>query len=157
MKYLVTGASGFIGSSVIKKLILENHEVIGIDNNNSYYDVNLKLARLKRIQHPRFTFIECDLADRHAINTVFEHYNFDYVIHLGAQAGVRYSLENPYSYADSNLVGHLNILEGCRSKKIKHLIYASSSSVYGLNSKTPFSTSDSVDHPVSLYAATKKA
>ncbi len=157
MKYLVTGASGFIGSSVIEKLILENHKVIGIDNNNSYYDVNLKLARLQRIQHPQFTFVKCNLADRHAINTIFEQYSFDYVIHLGAQAGVRYSLENPYSYADSNLVGYLNILEGCRAKKIKHLIYASSSSIYGLNNKTPFSTTDSVDHPVSLYAATKKA
>lgn len=157
MKYLVTGASGFIGSKVIEQLLKNEHSVIGIDNNNSYYDVNLKLDRLENIRHPQFTFIECDLSNRHEINAIFEKYSFDYVIHLGAQAGVRYSLENPHAYADSNLVGHLNILEGCRSKNIKHLVYASSSSVYGLNSKTPFSTTDSVDHPVSLYAATKKA
>ncbi|EJD6500955.1 GDP-mannose 4,6-dehydratase [Providencia rettgeri] len=157
MKYLVTGASGFIGSKVIEQLLKNGHYIVGIDNNNSYYDVELKLARLERIHHPQFEFIECNLADRCAIHTIFEQNNFDYVIHLAAQAGVRYSLENPHAYADSNLVGHLNILEGCRSKKIKHLIYASSSSVYGLNSKTPFSTTDSVDHPISLYAATKKA
>lgn len=157
MKYLVTGVSGFIGSKVAEQLLKNKHEVIGIDNNNSYYDLNLKLARLENIKHPQLTFIECDLSNRHEINGIFEQYSFDYVIHLGAQAGVRYSLENPHAYADSNLVGHLNILEGCRAKKIKHLIYASSSSVYGLNSKTPFSTTDSVDHPVSLYAATKKA
>ncbi|ENA0807069.1 NAD-dependent epimerase [Providencia rettgeri] len=157
MRYLVTGVSGFIGNKVTEQLLKNKHQVIGIDNNNSYYDVNLKLARLENIRHPQFTFIECDLSDKHRINEIFAEYSFDYVIHLGAQAGVRYSIENPHAYADSNLVGHLNILEGCRSNNIKHLIYASSSSVYGLNSKTPFSTTDSVDHPVSLYAATKKA
>ncbi|EPG7578471.1 NAD-dependent epimerase [Providencia huaxiensis] len=157
MKYLVTGVSGFIGCRVAEKLIENNHQVIGIDNNNLYYDINLKLARLNKIKSNLFTFVHCDISDKNSVSKVFENNDLDYVIHLAAQAGVRYSIENPHAYADSNLVGHLNILEGCRSKNIKHLVYASSSSVYGLNSKTPFSTSDSVDHPVSLYAATKKA
>ncbi|KTF13176.1 NAD-dependent epimerase [Pseudoalteromonas sp. H103] len=157
MKYLVTGAAGFIGSAVVKKLTASGQEVVGIDNLNDYYDVNLKLARLERIKHEQFKFIELDLAERSAMANLFEHEQFDRVIHLAAQAGVRYSIENPHAYADSNLVGHLNVLEGCRQTKVKHLIYASSSSVYGLNAKVPFKTSDTVDHPVSLYAATKKA
>ncbi|HGS4462711.1 TPA: NAD-dependent epimerase [Vibrio metschnikovii] len=157
MKFLVTGVAGFIGSRVAEVLIQQGHHVIGIDNNNDYYDVSLKLARLKRIEHNHFTFIQLDIANREAVEALFIQHQFDKVIHLAAQAGVRYSLENPHSYADSNLVGHVNILEGCRNTKVKHLVYASSSSVYGLNSKVPFSSCDSVDHPVSLYAATKKA
>ena len=157
MVYLVTGAAGFIGSSVCQRLCLQGHVVIGIDNINDYYDINLKKARLAGIENPLFRFIHLDIADRAAVASIFEKENFDRVIHLAAQAGVRYSIENPHAYADSNLVGHLNILEGCRQTKVKHLVYASSSSVYGLNAKTPFATSDSVDHPVSLYAATKKA
>jgi len=157
MKYLVTGVAGFIGSCVVERLCQQGHDVIGIDNINDYYDVNLKAARLSRAEHPLFTFIKLDLADRDAMAALFVTHQFDRVIHLAAQAGVRYSIENPMAYADSNLVGHLNILEGCRQTHVKHLIYASSSSVYGLNSKVPFATSDSVDHPVSLYAATKKS
>ncbi|AVH31576.1 NAD-dependent epimerase [Vibrio fluvialis] len=157
MKYLVTGAAGFIGSAVIERLCAEGHDVVGIDNLNDYYDVALKDARLERAAHERFSFLEMDIADREAIADLFAAEQFDKVIHLAAQAGVRYSIDNPMSYADSNLVGHLTILEGCRHHKIKHLVYASSSSVYGLNRKTPFNTSDSVDHPISLYAATKKS
>lgn len=158
MNFLVTGAAGFIGFHVSQRLLAAGHQVVGIDNLNDYYDVNLKHARLNLIKaDPGFTFIEMDLADRDAMASLFEQQKFQRVIHLGAQAGVRYSIENPHAYADSNLTGHLNILEGCRHHKIEHLLYASSSSVYGLNRKMPFSTEDSVDHPVSLYAATKKA
>ena len=157
MKYLVTGAAGFIGSAIVKRLTVQGHEVIGVDNINDYYDINLKHARLERIKHPHFTFLKLDIADRVEIPALFEKERFDRVIHLAAQAGVRYSLDNPLAYADSNLIGHLNILEGCRHTKVKHLVYASSSSVYGLNGKVPFNTEDSIDHPISLYAATKKS
>ncbi|WP_434138452.1 NAD-dependent epimerase [Photobacterium leiognathi] len=157
MKYLVTGVAGFIGSAVTERLCAQGHQVVGIDNLNDYYDVSLKQARLARIAHPNFTFIELDLADRDGIANLFAEQQFNRVIHLAAQAGVRYSIDNPLAYADSNLVGHLTILEGCRHNKVEHLVYASSSSVYGLNHKTPFNTVDSVDHPISLYAATKKS
>ncbi|HAU5562208.1 TPA: NAD-dependent epimerase [Serratia fonticola] len=158
MKFLVTGAAGFIGFHVSQRLLAAGHQVVGIDNLNDYYDVSLKQARLDQIlQHPEFIFLKMDLADRQAISSLFDDHAFDRVIHLGAQAGVRYSIDNPHAYADANLIGHLNILEGCRHHKVGHLLYASSSSVYGLNRKMPFSTDDSVDHPISLYAATKKA
>ncbi|MBA2814479.1 NAD-dependent epimerase [Candidatus Pantoea persica] len=158
MNILVTGAAGFIGFHVTQRLLAAGHQIVGIDNLNDYYDVSLKQARLDLINsHPGFTFIQMELADRAAIAAMFEQYAFQRVIHLGAQAGVRYSIDNPHGYADANLIGHLNILEGCRHHRIEHLLYASSSSVYGLNRKMPFSTDDSVDHPVSLYAATKKA
>ncbi|RLL18377.1 SDR family NAD(P)-dependent oxidoreductase, partial [Klebsiella pneumoniae] len=157
MKFLVTGAAGFIGFHVSKRLLNDGHQVVGIDNINDYYDVKLKESRLEQLESPSFTFYKLDLADRDGMSKLFETEQFERVIHLAAQAGVRYSLENPYAYADSNLTGYLNILEGCRHNKVQHLLYASSSSVYGLNRKMPFSTDDSVDHPVSLYAATKKA
>jgi len=158
MQYLVTGAAGFIGFHVSQRLLAAGHQVVGLDNLNDYYDVRLKEARLARLTpEAGFRFIQGDLADRAAIADLFTQQRFDRVVHLAAQAGVRYSLENPHAYADANLVGHLNILEGCRQTQVGHLLYASSSSVYGLNRKTPFATSDSVDHPVSLYAATKKA
>ena len=158
MHYLVTGVAGFIGFHVAERLLAAGHQVTGLDNLNDYYDVNLKLSRLALLQaKPAFNFVQGDLADRSLVASLFAQEQFQRVIHLGAQAGVRYSLENPHAHADANLVGHLNILEGCRQQKIEHLLYASSSSVYGLNRKTPFSTDDSVDHPVSLYAATKKA
>lgn len=157
MKYLVTGAAGFIGFHVSKRLLQDGHEVIGLDNLNDYYEVNLKEARLSKLSSPLFKFYKLDLSDREAITNLFSYEKVDRVIHLAAQAGVRYSLDNPHCYAEANLVGHLNILEGCRHNDVKHLVYASSSSVYGLNKKVPFSTDDSVDHPVSLYAATKKA
>ncbi|HDZ0723561.1 TPA: NAD-dependent epimerase [Klebsiella pneumoniae] len=157
MKFLVTGAAGFIGFHVSKRLLNDGHQVVGIDNINDYYDVKLKESRLEKLESPSFTFYKLDLADRDGMAKLFETEQFERVIHLAAQAGVRYSLENPYAYADSNLTGYLNILEGCRHNKVQHLLYASSSSVYGLNRKMPFSTDDSVDYPVSLYAATKKA
>ncbi|HCD6892543.1 NAD-dependent epimerase [Klebsiella pneumoniae] len=157
MKFLVTGAAGFIGFHACKRLLDAGHEVVGLDNMNDYYDVNLKQARLDLLQSPLFSFHKIDLADREGMAQLFASEKFNRVIHLAAQAGVRYSLENPFAYADSNLIGYLNILEGCRHNKVEHLLYASSSSVYGLNRKMPFSTDDSVDHPVSLYAATKKA
>ncbi|WP_368542468.1 NAD-dependent epimerase [Enterobacter soli] len=157
MKFLVTGAAGFIGFHVSERLLKAGHQVVGIDNLNDYYDVSLKQARLDLLASENFTFRKLDLSDNAGMASLFANEKFDRVIHLAAQAGVRYSIENPHVYAESNLVGHLNILEGCRHNKVQHLVYASSSSVYGLNRKMPFSTDDSVDHPVSLYAATKKA
>lgn len=158
MKYLVTGAAGFIGAKVSERLCDLGHEVVGIDNLNDYYDVGLKLARLAQLQAlNNFRFIKLDVADREGVATLFAQQGFQRVIHLAAQAGVRYSLANPLAYGDSNLLGQLTVLEGCRQHQIEHLVYASSSSVYGLNQKLPFSTADSVDHPISLYAATKKA
>ena len=157
MKFLVTGAAGFIGANVSKRLLEAGHLVVGIDNLNDYYDVSLKLARLELLKSERFTFHKLELADREGMAALFAGEKFDRVIHLAAQAGVRYSLETPHAYADANLIGPLNVLEGCRHNNVQHLLYASSSSVYGLNRKMPFSTDDSVDHPVSLYAATKKA
>lgn len=158
MKILVTGAAGFIGFNLSRRLLKEGHQVCGIDNLNDYYDVNLKKKRLSIIEpDDDFEFILVDLADREKIKKLFEDRQFDYVINLAAQAGVRYSLENPASYIDSNLVGFGNILEGCRHSGVKHLVYASSSSVYGLNTHMPFSVRHNVDHPISLYAASKKA
>lgn len=158
MKFLVTGAAGFIGYHTAERLLAAGHQVVGIDNLNDYYDVGLKMARLDLLaDKPAFQFIKLDLADREGMAQLFAEHQFQRVIHLGAQAGVRYSLENPLAYADANLIGHLNVLEGCRHNKVEHLLYASSSSVYGLNRKLPFATEDSVDHPISLYAATKKA
>lgn len=186
-RILITGAAGFIGAAVTKRLCEDNNfDIVGLDNLNDYYDPSLKMARLASLgifnnQHngaptsieswqtfpkktfissttlPYFRFIRIDLQDDKALDTLFRQEQFEYVIHLGAQAGVRYSIENPRSYIESNIDGFLNILEGCRHTKVKHLIYASSSSVYGLNDKTPFSESDSIAHPVSLYAATKKS
>ncbi|AHF76883.1 Putative NAD dependent nucleotide sugar epimerase [Sodalis praecaptivus] len=158
MKFLVTGAAGFIGYHVSRRLLADGHQVIGIDNLSDYYDVSLKQARLDGLRaYDAFRFHKLDLADRQGIASLFADEGFERVIHLGAQAGVRYSLDNPLAYGDANLIGHLNILEGCRHTQVGHLLYASSSSVYGLNRKLPFSTDDAVDHPVSLYAATKKA
>jgi UDP-glucuronate 4-epimerase len=157
-KVLVTGAAGFIGFHLTRKLLASGHEVIGFDNLNDYYDVNLKLDRLKLIEAiPGFRFIKGDLADREALFSLFKDERFDIVVNLAAQAGVRYSLTNPHAYIDSNIQGFMNILEGCRHHGIKHLVYASSSSVYGGNTLMPFSVHHNVDHPVSLYAATKKA
>jgi len=158
LKILVTGAAGFIGFHLAKKLCESDWNVIGLDNLNNYYDVKLKNDRLNiLLPYSNFKFHKLDLVDRGSIKKIFEEQKFDYVVNLAAQAGVRYSLENPYAYVDSNISGFLNILEGCRHNPIKHLIYASSSSVYGANTKMPFSVHDNVDHPVSLYAATKKA
>ena len=158
MKVLVTGSAGFIGSSLSIHLLERGDKVVGIDNHNDYYDPSLKEARLNRhIDHPNYTHIRMDIRDRDLVEPLFEENQFDIVVNLAAQAGVRYSIENPSAYIDSNIVGFANILEACRHNKVKHLVYASSSSVYGSNSKTPFSVHDNVDHPVSLYAATKKA
>jgi UDP-glucuronate 4-epimerase len=158
LKILVTGAAGFIGMHTAKRLLESGDEVVGIDNINDYYDVRLKYARLEQLKpFPNFTFIKMDIADREAMEKLFAEHKFPRVIHLAAQAGVRYSLKNPHAYIQSNVVGFANILEGCRHNKVEHLVYASSSSVYGLNAKMPFSVGDNVDHPVSLYAATKKS
>jgi len=158
LKILVTGAAGFIGSTLCIRLLERGDEVVGIDNLNDYYDVNLKLARLERLKnHERFKFIKLEIADREAIEGLFAREKFQRVMHLAAQAGVRYSITNPHAYIDSNIVGFINILEGCRHNAVEHLAYASSSSVYGANTQMPFSIHDNVDHPVSLYAASKKA
>ncbi|WP_349971475.1 NAD-dependent epimerase [Pseudomonas caspiana] len=158
MKVLVTGSGGFIGFHVCRYLLARGDEVVGIDNLNDYYDVSLKQARLDQLLgHERFVFHKLDIADRDAMKALFDSSGFTRVVHLAAQAGVRYSLENPHAYVDSNLVGFVNVLEGCRQQRIEHLVYASSSSVYGANETIPFSEADNVDHPVSLYAATKKA
>lgn len=158
MTILVTGAAGFIGFYVCQSLLQRGEPVIGVDNLNSYYDVQLKHDRLLQLKNStQFRFVHLDLIDRPVLNILFSQEKFTQVIHLAAQAGVRYSLENPSAYIDSNITATLNILENCRQYPVKHLVYASSSSVYGLNAKVPFSVNDSVDHPVSLYAATKKA
>jgi len=178
MKILVTGAAGFIGSHVALYLLARGDDVVGVDNLNDYYDVALKEARLKRIEsfvenpnemavypqarrlsnHPgQFQFEKCDIADRAYMEKLFSEHGFDRVVHLAAQAGVRYSIENPHAYIDANIVGTMNILEGCRHEKVEHLVYASSSSVYGANEEMPFSVHHNVDHPLSLYAATKKS
>ncbi len=158
LKILVTGAAGFIGFHVSQALVAAGHSVVGIDNLNAYYDVQLKHARLGELSKlPLFRFVALDLADREGMGSLFAGEGFDCVVNLAAQAGVRYSLSHPHAYIDSNLTGFINVLEGCRHNGCKHLIYASSSSVYGANTQLPFSTSDSVDHPISLYAATKKS
>lgn len=173
IKIIVTGAAGFIGFHVTKKLLEQGHEVVGIDNINSYYDVKLKYDRLAQtgimmneIQHhqfaqsktfPSYRFMHLDLTEREYLHSLFEEENFSHVVHLAAQAGVRYSLQNPYAYINSNIVGFINILEACRQFPVEHLVYASSSSVYGANTKLPYKESDRTDNPVSLYAATKKA
>ena len=158
MKILVTGSAGFIGSALSIRLLDRGETIIGVDNHNNYYDPKLKEARLKRhANHPNYTHIRMNIEDREAIAELFEYEQFDAVVNLAAQAGVRYSIENPLAYIDTNLLGFANVLEGCRKNKVGHLVYASSSSTYGLNTKQPFSTHDAVNHPVSLYAATKKA
>ncbi|MFZ2169061.1 MAG: NAD-dependent epimerase [Methylococcaceae bacterium] len=158
MKVMVTGAAGFIGSMLSIRLLERGDEVVGIDNLNDYYDVNLKLARLARLKdYDGFKFVKLDIADRTAVEALFAREKFQRVMHLAAQAGVRYSITNPHAYIDSNIVGFINILEGCRHNAVEHLAYASSSSVYGANTNMPFSIHDNVDHPVSLYAASKKA
>lgn len=161
MKVLVTGAAGFIGSHVAIKLLNRGDELVGLDNLNDYYEVSLKEARLNQIKKSvnagNFRFVKLSVEDRDGVEKLFRENNFDKVVHLAAQAGVRYSLENPHAYIDSNIVGFTNILEGCRHNQVKHLVYASSSSVYGANESMPFSVHDNVDHPLSLYAASKKA
>jgi len=158
MRVLVTGTAGFIGSALAKRLLDRGDRVIGVDNLNDYYDVELKKARLTHFcSHGNFIDVRADVADREAMPEIFRKYRPERVVHLAAQAGVRYSLKNPHAYIDSNLVGFTNILEGCRHNSVEHLVYASSSSVYGANTNMPFSVHDTVDHPVSLYAASKKA
>ena len=158
MKILVTGAAGFIGAFTSKKLVEMGHEVVGVDNLNDYYDVALKHGRLGWLEPlSGFQFQQLELADRDAVAALFNAHKFDRVIHLAAQAGVRYSITNPHAYVDSNLIGFVNVMEGCRHHEVEHFVYASSSSVYGLNTHLPYSTGDRVDHPVSLYAATKKS
>ena len=169
MNILITGVAGFIGSQVALHLLNKNFNVVGVDNLNDYYSVSLKKDRLDSIHNllqsfdnytrlkPKFEFVELDIVDKQAVDLLFSTRSIDKVIHLAAQAGVRYSIENPHAYIESNLLGFLNILEGCRHYKVKHLVYASSSSVYGANESMPFSVKDNVDHPVSLYAATKKS
>jgi UDP-glucuronate 4-epimerase len=158
MKILVTGAAGFIGFHLTDYLLRQGETVVGIDNLNNYYDVSLKQARLEQLQPNKlFTFAHLELADQQGIDKLFREHEFDAVVNLAAQAGVRYSLKNPHAYINSNIVGFTNILESCRHHQVKHLVFASSSSVYGANTKVPFSTHDNVDHPISLYAATKKA
>ncbi len=174
MKILVTGAAGFIGFHVIKSLLDSQHTIIGLDNINDYYDINLKYARIKELgiaqknaeqfntiveskNYPNFRFVRSDIADGDMLSNLFNEERFDIVCNLAAQAGVRYSLENPKAYVESNIVGFLNILECCRHYHVEHLVYASSSSVYGMNKKVPFATTDNVDHPISLYAASKKS
>ncbi|EQA54961.1 NAD-dependent epimerase [Leptospira kmetyi] len=173
MKLLVTGAAGFIGYHTVRKMIQAGHEVVGLDNLNDYYDVNLKLARLNELgidiqvvgvekeiksrKNKNFRFIKADLSDQQKMETLFKNENFERVCHLGAQAGVRYSLTNPHAYVNSNIIGTLNILESCRKSEVGHLVYASSSSIYGLNTQMPFRTTQNTDHPVSLYAASKKS
>jgi UDP-glucuronate 4-epimerase len=158
MKILVTGAAGFIGFHTAKRLLERDDEVVGLDNLNDYYDVSLKQARLAELErYSRFEFRKLDLADRKGVADLFGSARFDRVVHLGAQAGVRYSIENPFAYVDSNLQGTMTILEGCRHNEIEHLVYASTSSVYGANTRMPFSVHHNVDHPLSLYAATKKS
>lgn len=175
MKILVTGAAGFIGSAVAERLAGRGDEVVGIDNINDYYDIRLKYARLRRIGidfggddapfgkelkstiYPTLSFARIDISDKEAMDALFTNGKFDVVVNLAAQAGVRYSITNPYAYLQSNLVGFLNVLEGCRNSGVKHLVFASSSSVYGMNSKVPYCETDKVDTPVSLYAASKKS
>ncbi|MGR3172996.1 MAG: NAD-dependent epimerase [Candidatus Scalindua sp.] len=158
MTYLITGAAGFIGFHLSKRLLAQGKSVVGIDNLSDYYDVNLKKTRLRELEeNSEFTFYKLDLVDREGVENLFSENKFDYVVNLAAQAGVRYSLTNPHAYIDCNIVGFLNILEGCRHNDVKHLVFASSSSVYGANTNMPFSVHHNVDHPVSLYAATKKS
>lgn len=158
MKILVTGAAGFIGFHLSQRLLNRGDEVVGLDNLNNYYDVYLKQARLTQLQSGKlFSFTQTDLADEEGIKNLFTKHKFDIVVNLAAQAGVRYSLKNPHTYINSNILGFTNILEGCRHSQVRHLVFASSSSVYGANTKTPFSVNDNVDHPISLYAASKKA
>ena len=158
MNILVTGAAGFIGFHLCKRFLDLGHTVTGIDNLNDYYSVTLKKDRLAMLDgHDKFTFIKLDLADREGMQQLFASHGFTHVVNLAAQAGVRYSIQNPLSYVDSNLVGFANVLEGCRHTKVQHLVFASSSSVYGLNTSMPFSVHDNVDHPISLYAASKKS
>jgi UDP-glucuronate 4-epimerase len=158
MKLLVTGVAGFIGSATAQRLLDRGDEVVGLDNLNDYYDVSLKQARLARLQgHRAFRFVRVDLADSAAIAALFAREKFARVAHLGAQAGVRYSLKDPHSYVQSNILGTLNVLEGCRHNGVAHLVYASSSSVYGASSKLPYSEHDPACHPLSMYAASKRA